>query len=91
MTAITDPTEPFATRFTPPLGWEVQSEWHPNADVIGTVSLSGTGNVVIRAGQRLPEGGWESRLHIVLSQDEARALEATLAWLTAATPMTKQG
>lgn len=75
------PPAPFAVMFTRPLGWEVQSQWHPNADVIGEVARSGAGNLVIRAGQRLEGGGWEKRLHIVLNEDEARDLVESIEQL----------
>lgn len=72
--AVKTTGDPFAVMFTRPLGWEVQSQWHPNGDVIGEVQRAPTGNLVIRAGQRLDGGGWEKRLHIVLNVDEARDL-----------------
>jgi hypothetical protein len=52
-----------------------RSIYHPLADVIGSVEVSGAGNVILRAGrENEAHGSWSQMLHIVLTPDEADLL-----------------
>lgn len=63
----------------------------PNS-VIGEVTTSNAGNLVIRVGKTRPEGGWEQTEHLALSPTEARDLvvEITerMGWPVPAEPVT---
>jgi hypothetical protein len=74
---------PFTVMFTRPLGKEVPaSQYAPLRPVIGEVSRSQTGNLIIRAGREIePGGAWEKVLHIVLTPDEARDLVESIGQL----------
>lgn len=68
-------SRPFAVHYSRPLGKEVPaSQYKPLRDLIGGLERSQTGNLIIRAGTELEEGGWERNLHIVLNEDEVRDL-----------------
>lgn len=74
---------PFLVMFKRPLGKKIEaSKWKPLRDVIGDVSRSDAGNLVVRAGTEIePGGSWERTLHIVLTADEAQALVESIEML----------
>jgi hypothetical protein len=66
---------PDRVEFSRSLGKEVPaSQYKPLRDVIGGMCRTVSGNLTISAGTETEPRGWEKRLHIVLSQDEARDL-----------------
>jgi len=50
---------------------------HPTS-VVGEVSRSMSGNVILRVGQFNPDAGWFQTEHIVLTREEAVALAAAI-------------
>ena len=73
---------PDRVEFSRPLGKEVPaSQYKPLRDVIGGMCRTITGNLTIGAGTETEPRGWEKRLHIVLTQDEARDLVESIETL----------
>lgn len=64
------------------LGMDVPpSSFSPVRSVIGEVTDSMSGNVVIRVGRTVRSGGWTQTEHVVLTQHEAEDLMCRLAEL----------
>ena len=47
--------------------------------VVGQISATTAGNVIVRIGREISEGGWEQTEYLVLTPAEARALAAEIS------------